>query len=141
MFLGGVAWSPMRTPFVLALLWCSLAFADRLVPELDAGRFGMLERELQLNREQTGMLRAARLAYVSELDLIREERAAALSTAGQDRIEAALRGELILDRTERRSLQAAVRQAEAPFRRRAAQELDTLILTAAITLPEDEKEQ
>ena len=60
----------MRTPFVLALLWCSLAFADRLVPELDAGRFGMLERELQLNREQTGMLRAARLAYVSELDLI-----------------------------------------------------------------------
>ena len=49
----------MRTPFVLALLWCSLGFADRLVPELDAGRFGMLERELQLNREQTGMLRAA----------------------------------------------------------------------------------
>ena len=129
----------MRTPFVLALLWCSLAFADRLVPELDAGRFGMLERELQLNREQTGMLRAARLAYVSELDLIREQRSAALSAAGQDRIEAALRGELILDRTERRSLQAAVRQAEAPFRRRAAQELDTLILTAAITLPEEAK--
>ena len=72
----------MRTPFVLALLWCSLAFADRLVPELDAGRFGMLERELQLNREQTGMLRAARLAYVSELDLIREQRSAALSAAG-----------------------------------------------------------
>ena len=99
----------------------------------------MLERELQLNREQTGMLRAARLAYVSELDLIREQRSAALSAAGQDRIEAALRGELILDRTERRSLQAAVRQAEAPFRRRAAQELDTLILTAAITLPEEAK--
>lgn len=129
----------MRTPFVLALLWCSLAFADRLVPELDAGRFSMLERELQLNRDQTGMLRAARLAYASELDLIREQRSAALSAAGQDRIEAALRGELILDRTERRSLQAAVRQAEAPFRRRAAQELDTLILTAAITLPEDAK--
>ena len=101
-----------------------MGFADRLVPELDAGRFGMLERELQLNREQTGMLRAARLAYVSELDLIREERAAALSAAGQDRIEAALRGELILDRTERRSLQAAVRQTEAQFRRRAAQELE-----------------
>ncbi len=127
----------MRMPFVLALLWCSLAFADRLVPELDPGRFGMLERELQLNREQAGLLRAARLAYVSELDLIREERAAALSAAGQDRIEAALRGELILDRTERRSLQAAVRKVEAPFRRRAAQELDTLILTAAITMPED----
>ena len=73
----------MRTPFVLALLWCSLAFADRLVPELDAGRFGMLERELQLNREQTGMLRAARLAYVSELDLIREQRSAALSAAAR----------------------------------------------------------
>ena len=121
----------------LTLLWCSLAFADGLVPELDVGRLGMLERELQLNREQTGMLRAARLAYVSELDLIREERATALSAAGQDRIEAALRGELILDRTERRSLQAAVRKVEAPFRRRAAEELDTLILTAAITLPEE----
>ena len=125
----------MRTPFVLALLWCSLGFADRLVPELDAGRFGMLERELQLNREQTGMLRAARLAYVSELDLIREERAAALSAAGQDRIEAALRGELILDRTERRSLQAAfVRKHHFDA---YGLELDTLILTAAITLPKD----
>ena len=109
----------MRTPFVLALLWCSLAFADRLVPELDAGRFGMLERELQLNREQTGMLRAARLAYVSELDLIREERAAALSAAGPERREAALRGELILDRPARRSLQAPFGK-RAPFRRRGS---------------------
>ena len=126
----------MRMLFLLALLCSSTSFADRLVPELDPGRLGLLERELELNRDQSGMLRAARLAYVSELDLIREERAAALLAAGQDRIESALRGELILDRTERRALQAAVRKAEAPFRRRAAEELDSLILTAAITLPE-----
>ena len=68
----GVLWA---LPIAWFLSWTKVAL-------------GCWSRELQLNREQTGMLRAARLAYVSELDLIREERAAALSAAGQDRIEA-----------------------------------------------------
>ena len=102
---------------VVLLVWCFLGFADRLVPELDEGRFGMLSASC--NSTESKPACCVRLVgAVSELDLIREERAAALSAAGQDRTEAAL-GVVDLDRTERRSLQAAVRQTEAPFRRRA----------------------
>ena len=59
----------MRTPFVLALLWCSLGFADRF-PELDAGRFGMLSRVATQPRAKRTP--RALVGVCSELDLIRE---------------------------------------------------------------------